>query len=124
MEDLHGIAATAPDPATAVRRMLARLAEPDEADRGCFLVNCITELAANDAKIVAVGRRTTLRVERLIADTLASGRALEASGRRRVRKRARALMSSAYGATLMRKSGMSPREAREMLAALDILIEA
>ena len=129
LADLDEIAATAPDPATAVRRMLARIAEPDDGDRGCFLVNCITELAADDATIVALGRRTTVRIERLLADTLAATRPEEggATGdgaRRRVRRRARALMSTAYGATLMRKSGMSSREVREMLNAVDILIEA
>ena len=128
--DLHEIAATVPDPATAVRRMLARIAAPDDGDRGCFLVNCITELAADDATIVALGRRTTVRIERLLADTLAATRRDGEGGaagdgeRRRVRRRARALMSTAYGATLMRKSGMSSREVREMLKAMDILIES
>ena len=122
LAELAAIAATAPDPVAAVRAMLVRLAEPDGGDRGCFLVNCITELAPEDVEVGAVARRALVRIERLLCDALVAAAAPEAHDPAGRRAAARALVSIAYGATLMRKSGRSARSVRETLAGADPLI--
>lgn len=122
LTELRDVAARSDGPVDALRAMLARLAEPDGGDRGCFLVNCITELAPGDPEVVAAARRTVSRVEALLADALVAAAAPGADDPRRRRATCRALLSAAYGATLLRKSGASRRAVRETLAGLDPLI--
>ena len=122
LAEVEAAAAAAPDPVSAVRAMLLRVAEPDGGDRGCFLVNCITELAPDDPDVVAAARRTTDRLEALLSDALVAAGASGARDPAHRRAAARALISVAHGATLMRKSGRSGRHVREMLASVDPLI--
>ena len=122
LAEVEAAAAAAPDPVSAVRAMLARIAEPDGGDRGCFLVNCITELAPDDPDVVAAARRTTGRLEALLSDALVAAGAPGADEPAHRRATARALISLAHGATLMRKSGRSRRSVREMLRSVGPLV--
>lgn len=122
LADLRRIADSSADPRAVVRQMLARLAEPDGGERGCFLVNCITELAPADPEIVSIARRVLSRVERMLGESLVAASAPTPLPRNEARVRARALLSVAYGATLMRKSGRTRGDVRQMLASVDPLI--
>ena len=124
LADLTRIVDSTADPRVAVRSMLVRLAEPDGGERGCFLVNCITELAPGDPEVASIARRVLSRVERLLGEALVAASAPAPLPRGEARVRARALLSVAYGATLMRKSGLTRGDVRKMLASVDPLIGA
>jgi len=124
LAELERIAVETADPVLAIRRMLLQLAEPGGGAQGCFLVNCITELAPEDPSVVAVAQRVTERVQMLLVDALLAVPSASPLTRRVAVPRARALLSTAFGATLMRKNGMARRDVRAMLAASEALIVA
>lgn len=92
-----------------LRGMIHALGMIDD-PRGCFMVNCISEIARRDKEVRAIAARHNAVVERLVASTMA-----DREGRR---GRARALVSSAYGATLFKTAGTPPEEIADMLDAL------
>ena len=87
-------------------RALAMLDEP----RGCFMVNCISEIARRDMDVRVIAARHNAVVERLVASMMQ-----DREGRHDM---ARALVSFAYGATLLKTTGTPPEEIAAMLDAL------
>ncbi|MGQ0671589.1 MAG: TetR/AcrR family transcriptional regulator [Hyphomicrobium sp.] len=114
---LKAIAEGEPNPGKAVRAMIAGIADAKGGQNGCFLVNCITELAPHDSKVIALGRDHLDRVEGLIARTITRA----VPGNARAKARARALLSLAIGATMLRKSGMPAERIEALLAEAEPL---
>lgn len=113
---LEALALAERDRAAAARAVVAAIAAPDGGRRGCFLANCVTELAPHDPEVEALGRRQLERVEALLASLLAGGR------REGAAERAAALLSLALGATMLRKAGTAPERLKALLAEADRLI--
>ena len=89
-------------------------------ENGCLLVNCITELAPHDADVRAIAQDQSDWIESLLA-TLIIQKCGERANLATCAK-ARALVSLAYGATLMRKSGMDRAEAGTLLRVGEALL--
>lgn len=117
-DKLKAVAEDVGDPAQAAQALVVAIANPQGGRRGCFLANCVTELAPHDAEVEALSRRHLERAEALLAETLAqAGEAAEsASGR------AAALLSLALGATMLRKAGIAPERLASLLAEARRLI--
>lgn len=105
------------NPREAVRIMVAAIADAAGGPKGCFLVNCIAELAPHDTEVAEVSRRHLDRIERLIADRLA--RRLDQTA---AEDRARALLSLALGTTMLRKAGMAEPRIDALLTQIDSLL--
>lgn len=115
---LSDLASDAGDPRDAVRNIAATIADPEGGNTGCFLVNCLTELAPHDAEVAAIVCRQIERIERLITEALARAGGPEDQ----VEDRARAILSLALGATAMRKSGMPGARIASMLPQIEALL--
>lgn len=94
-----------------LRDMIHALAMVDE-DRGCFMANCVSERGRHDPAVQRLAAAHNGSVEQIIMDVLPP----DANGERPAR--ARALISAAYGATLLKTAGMDRTAIREMLDAL------
>lgn len=119
-EKLAALAAAADgeeNPREAVRIMIAAIADVAGGPKGCFLVNCIAELAPHDPEVAEVSRRHLDRIEGLIADRLA--RRLDPAT---AADRARVLLSLALGTTMLRKAGMAEPRIDGLLAQIDPLL--
>lgn len=119
-EKLAALAAAADgkkDPREAVSVMIAAIADAAGGPKGCFLVNCIAELAPHDPEVAEVSRRHLDRIERLIADRLS--RRLDPTA---AEDRARALLSLALGTTMLRKAGMAEPRIDALLTQIDSLL--
>jgi TetR/AcrR family transcriptional repressor of nem operon len=117
-EALSGLARSGTEPLMSVRGILAAVADAQGGDRGCFLVNCVTELAPHDPELAGLARTHIARVSTLVAALLVQ------SGfpRDLAERRASALLSCAIGATMLRKAGMAAAAINALLAETDILI--
>jgi TetR/AcrR family transcriptional regulator, transcriptional repressor for nem operon len=115
---LSAIADNEPNARKAVRTMLAQIANARGGPEGCFFVNCMTELAPHDPKVIAHGRQHLDRLEDLFARTLL--RAIP--GKVKAASRARALLSLALGATMLRKAGVPAERIEAMLSEADALL--
>jgi TetR/AcrR family transcriptional regulator, transcriptional repressor for nem operon len=101
-----------------IRAILRAMADPHGGRRGCFLVNCITALSPHDPEVIAISHHQLARVEALIAAQFErSGLEPELAG-----SKARALLSMAMGATMLRKAGMDVGQIEAVLAAAEPLI--
>jgi len=107
-------AAGGPDPVGA---MLAALTGLEAGQKGCLLVNCITELAPHQEDVAALGKRHLEQIETILAE------ALNPQDPAATLDRARALSALTIGTLAMRKSGVAPekivnslKEARTVLA--------
>ncbi|MDJ1159640.1 TetR/AcrR family transcriptional regulator [Chelatococcus sp. SYSU_G07232] len=89
---------------------------------GCFLINCITELAPQDEAIEAVGRRHLDEVEHLLTGLVAARRGRRGAPNASDRARASALLSLALGATVLRKAGASAERIETLLAESEALL--
>lgn len=98
-------------PRAAVRAVLQAIIDPDGDRRGCFVVNCLTELAPHDTEVAALGRAHQTRLEQILADRL--GGDVE---------RARALLGLAFGLILLRMAGLAPGQLTAALAQIDPLL--
>lgn len=110
------LAGTSGDAAARIGPLLDALADPQGGQRGCLLVNCITELAPHDPEIAALGRAHLDRIEALVAGQFDHPAA--------ARDRARALVALALGTLTLRKSGMAPGRIDAALAQSAALIAA
>lgn len=110
-EALRQVAGEAGDPARAAQALVFAIADPEGGRRGCFLANCVTELAPHDREVEALTRGQLERIQVLLAGILAG-----ASGAEGAAARAAALLSLALGATMLRKAGTSPEQIRALLA--------
>lgn len=114
---LRALAHAAPTPRDTVQRVIEAIADVDGDRRGCFFVNCVTELAPHDAEIEALSRRHLDRIEDLLADAYRDGGAFADAA-----DRARAVMSVAMGATLMRKAGVETDRLGALIAQIEPLL--
>ncbi|SMF09683.1 transcriptional regulator, TetR family [Tistlia consotensis] len=123
---LTDLAAAAADRAAAARAVVGAIAAPDGGRNGCFLANCVTELAPHDPEVEALSRRQLARIEALLARLLsepAGDRAADApDGPGAAPRRAGALLSLALGATMLRKAGVAPERLEALLGEADRLI--
>jgi len=97
--------------------MLAALTGLETGQKGCLLVNCITELAPHQEDVAALGRRHLEQIESILAGALSPDNPEAALDK------ARALSALTIGTLAMRKSGIEPekivsslKEARALLA--------
>ncbi|WP_321344906.1 TetR/AcrR family transcriptional regulator [Breoghania sp.] len=94
------------------------LSRPECGPRGCLLANMITERGPHDRQVAELGRRHFARIESLFA------RCLDPEHPERVRDRARALMALAFGAMVLRKSGLPCEDVERILDQANDLIGA
>lgn len=117
---LAGIAGEAVTAREAIHAMLVSIANVGGTN-GCLLVNCITELAPHDEHVRAIAQEQGDRIENLLATLIirhqGGGADSEADAR------ARALISLAYGATLMRKTGMGEAEISKLLTTGEAILD-
>ncbi|WOI57722.1 TetR/AcrR family transcriptional regulator [Palleronia sp. LCG004] len=92
-------------------QMLHAIAMVDDA-RGCFMVNCISEMARHDPEIRKIAAEHNDALEQILVEALPEGDGAAA------RAKARALVAAAYGATLLVASGTDRAAIREMLDTL------
>ena len=110
----------------AIAAAFARVVEGAKAkdeQRGCFLNNCATELAAHDAQ--AAGRVATgmARIEQAFARAVARGQAAgEIGSEHGAEELGRTLYCILLGLTVMAKAGRDPRAMEEVVSlALEAL---
>lgn len=94
-----------PDPIESVRAMLNVMADPDGDQRGCLLVNSITELAPHIPEVKELARAHIDRVVKLVALQLARS-GIEKT---QATEKASALMSCAFGVAVMRKASVGAK---------------
>lgn len=93
----------------AVHAVLAAIAEVDAGRRGCFFINCVTELAPHDAALAAFGQHHVARTGELVVGLLErAGFTPELT-----QTRAAALLALVIGTITLRKAG---RPALQLLA--------
>ncbi|MCK7614783.1 TetR/AcrR family transcriptional regulator [Roseibium sediminicola] len=100
----------------AVDAILQALANPEGGNRGCLLINCITELAPHDEKVAELGRRHIDHIEEIFA------KAIDPAHPDTARDKASAYYSLAIGTLALRKAGIAPeRIARTLQQARSVL---
>ena len=119
-DKLAGIAEDAVSAREAIHAMLMLIANGGGSN-GCLLVNCITELAPHDEDVRTIANDQGDYVEGLLVTQIVDATGNRASAA--IRAEAQALISLAYGATLMRKSGMSEAEARKLLKTGEAMLD-
>lgn len=108
---LEAMASSMP-PVEAVHAVLAAIAGVDAGRRGCFFVNCVTELAPHDAALAAFGQHHVARTGALVVGLLErAGLTPELA-----QTRAAALLALVLGTITLRKAG---RPAPELLTILN-----
>ncbi len=117
-----------PTPAReAIATAFGRLIEAAKAkgeQRGCFLNNCATELAAHDAQAAGRVAKGMARIERAFSLAVARGQAAgEIASNRSAEELGRSLYCILLGLTVMAKAGRDPRAMEDVvrlaLEALD-----
>lgn len=116
--NFNEISSAAPDPISAVRAILAAIADADGKARGCFFVNSVTELVPHDAELTAYSQGHISRVATLVADLLM--RAGFASPL--AEERAGAVLALAMGAITLRKAGLSATRIQGLLDQSNLLL--
>lgn len=106
------LVAAARDPATATRRLLARIADVQGGAHGCLLLNSLVELAPHDPAVAAFGRAHLSRIEARLAGLLRQA----GVPRAQAGDRAAAALALVGGAVTLRKAGVAPRRLRGLLA--------
>ncbi|MTH98981.1 TetR/AcrR family transcriptional regulator [Roseibium sp. RKSG952] len=111
---LQEIASTATD--DPLGAMLNALTGLEAGQKGCLLVNCITEMAPHQEEVAALGRRHLEEIERILAGTI------DPKNPHAALDKARALSALTIGTLAMRKSGFPPEKiARSLKEARTIL---
>lgn len=114
---LRQIRDASPDPQSALRAMLAAVADVDGGQRGCMMTNCITELAPHDMEVAEIAQVHIREVEDLFEQALRdAGMATGAACR------ARSLVSLGLGAVTLRKAGLPADTVRGALDAAERLL--
>ena len=114
--ELTAVAQEAPSPRAALERMIRTIVETQNGDRGCLMVNCITELAPHDRAVQTVIHEHIARVEGLMAQTIAQAAPHAAADR------ARALVALTLGAITLRKAGLPGDQVDAALQQADPLL--
>ncbi|PTW59677.1 TetR family transcriptional regulator [Breoghania corrubedonensis] len=92
------------------------LARPECGSRGCLFANMISERGPHDGEVADLGRQHFARIETLLA------RCLDAQNPQTAHDKARALMALAFGAMILRKSGVADDDVRHAIAQGERLI--
>ncbi len=93
-------------------------ADVDAGRRGCFFVNCVTELAPHDAALAAFGQRHLARTGKLVAGLLErAGLTPELA-----QTRAAALLALVIGTITLRKAGLPAPELLTILNQAQLLL--
>ena len=102
----------------AVHALLAAIAEVGAGRRGCFFVNCVTELAPHDAALTAFGQHHVARTGALVVGLL------ERAGfpPELAQTRAAALLALAIGTITLRKAGLPAPELLTILKQAQLLL--
>lgn len=103
------ILASGQTPPRRIDALLEAIVEPDAGRSGCFLHNCIGELAPTDAEVDARAGRHVAAIRKRLRHTL------DEAGVASPGRVADALLAAALGALSMRKAGASPRAIRTVL---------
>ncbi|HKX30299.1 MAG TPA: TetR/AcrR family transcriptional regulator [Blastocatellia bacterium] len=100
-------------------RSAARMASGTEAQRGCFQVNCIIEIAPHDPEVAALVKAHANRVAAQFAALIRRG---QQNGEFRTDTEASILakyvISSIYGLSVSGKAGMSAREIERIIEVI------
>lgn len=116
--DLASIAASGLPALDAVHAVLLAIADVDAGRRGCFFVNCVTELAPHDAALAALGERHLARTGTLVAGLLVdSGFTAELA-----QARSAALLAFVIGTITLRKAGIPTADLRQILNQAQLLL--
>lgn len=108
---LSAIAKDTLDPVVALHMMVNHIADIDGGRRGCFFVNCVTELALHDPALAAYGQRHIARMAALMAALfMRAGLTVPLA-----ESRATALLATAIGTTTLRKAGIAPAQLHPLL---------
>jgi TetR/AcrR family transcriptional repressor of nem operon len=108
--------ADAPDGRSGALRIVRAMSGAPLPGGGCFVVNCVTELAPSDPEAAAILRAHLKRVECLLAETLAPGvpaRAMPVAS---------ALLALAIGGLTLRKAGLGDPTGDAVTAAAHALV--
>lgn len=102
----------------AIDAVLAAIAEVDAGRRGCFFVNCVTELAPHDPALAAFGQHHVARTGELVADLL------ERAGfnPKLAQTRAAALLALVIGTITLRKAGLPVAVLQTILSQARLLL--
>ncbi|GGE74549.1 TetR/AcrR family transcriptional regulator [Massilia psychrophila] len=115
---LEAMAAASMSALEAVHAVLAAIAEVDAGRRGCFFVNCVTELAPHDPALAAFGQYHVGRTGALIAGLLErAGFTPELAQTRAV-----ALLALVIGTITLRKAGLPAPELLTILSQAQLLL--
>ncbi len=108
LKNLQEVAYQSPE--DPVGAMIAALANPQGGPHGCMLINCVTELAPNDAEVARIGRQHLETIETIIAN------AIDPLDPDSARDQASAYASLAIGTLALRKAGFSEERIAKTLA--------
>ena len=111
LDELRALAARGAPPRDRLRAMAEIIASIDD-DRGCFIVNCITELARRDEDVRAIAGDHNAALERLLGETLGELDVRNAS------TSARTVLAASYGVTVLKTAGTEPDSLRRTLSDL------
>lgn len=102
----------------AIHAVLAAIAEVDAGRRGCFFVNCVTELAPHDAALAAFGQHHVARTGELVVGLL------ERAGfdPELAQTRAAALLALVIGTITLRKAGLPVSALQTILSQARLLL--
>lgn len=102
----------------AIHAVLAAIAGVDAGRRGCFFVNCVTELAPHDAALAAFGQHHVARTGALVVGLL------ERVGfsRELAQTRATALLALVLGTITLRKAGLPVVQLETVLNQAQLLL--
>lgn len=102
----------------AIDAALAAIAEVDAGRRGCFFVNCVTELAPHDPALAAFGQHHVARTGELVAGLL------ERAGfnPKLAQTRAAALLALVIGTITLRKAGLPVAALQTILSQARLLL--
>ena len=101
----------------AAMALVNALARPECGSRGCLFANMVSERGPHDAEVADLGRRHFARIETLLA------RCLDPQASREAHDKARALMALAFGAMILRKSGVAVDDVQHAIAQAERLIK-
>lgn len=102
----------------AIHGVLAAIADIDAGRRGCFFLNCLTELAPHDSTLAALGEQHITRIGALVFDLLVRvGFTPDLA-----RARATALLALVIGSITLRKAGMSAAQLLTLLNQAKLLV--
>ncbi|WP_426178252.1 TetR/AcrR family transcriptional regulator [Massilia sp. TWR1-2-2] len=115
---LEALAASSMPAIESVHAVLAAIAEVDAGRRGCFFVNCVTELAPHDPALATFGQDHVARTSALVIGLLErAGLTPELA-----QTRAAALLALVIGTITLRKAGLPVPALQTILGQAQLLL--